>query len=667
MALETGRRLGPYEIEGVLGAGGMGEVYRARDPKLEREVAIKVLPEHFADDEERLRRFEREARALASLNHPNVAQIHGVDQVDGTCFLVLEFVPGQTLGELLSRGPLPVAQAIDVCRRIAAGLEAAHEAGVIHRDLTPDNVRVTPGNEVKLLDFGLARGIEGPGSGLGVRQESGALTTEEGRLLGTPSYMAPEQARGHAVDRRVDVWALGCVLFECLAGRRPFEGATASDVIAAVLEREPDLSHLPASTPPRLRELIERCLRKDTRVRLRDAGDAQVLLEECAAGTDDATSRAPVRRGVPAPMLLVAVLVGAVVGWLVTRPSPDDAPPLPVAITTSQYLDENPTWNPDGTWIAFTRMTSGSNDIWLKDLTSGHERLRRGGPGDQHAPAWSPKGDYIAYVTTDRPGTPIMLMPPHEEGSRGERELIDTGARTFDSARYSGSLGSRPWSNDGKSLLVSRNTGDGTIAVFRVGRDDDSIEQLTFPPTGMMDLTASHSFDGTRIAFVRISLTKGPIMTMPAEGGEPEVLVEDVTNDAEPCWTPDGESLLFIHSADCSTSVLRYDLADGSTKQLVIMPRQAANNGLSISADGRVAYAAGWHDTSLVSHELATGELHWLNQHTLNNYAPRYSPSGSEVAYHSNRTGDPEIWVREADGVERRITRDPAADYGPDW
>jgi serine/threonine protein kinase len=217
VSLAAGSTLAHYTILAPLGAGAMGEVYRARDSKLGREVAIKVLPEHFADDEERLRRFEREAQTLASLNHPNVAQIFGVDQVGDTCFLVLELVPGESLEERLKRGPLSIDESLDVCKQIAEGLEAAHEAGVIHRDLKPANVRLTPDGKVKLLDFGLAKPAN---EGAGGSTTDSVLSTEAGRLLGTPTYMAPEQARGKSIDKRVDIWAFGCVLYECLTGKR---------------------------------------------------------------------------------------------------------------------------------------------------------------------------------------------------------------------------------------------------------------------------------------------------------------------------------------------------------------------------------------------------------------------------------------------------------------
>jgi serine/threonine protein kinase len=284
MPLTAGQTLSFYEILGPLGAGGMGEVYLARDTRLEREVAIKVLPEELAGDEERLRRFDREAKTLASLNHTNVAGIHNIDQEGDTCFLAMELVPGEDLEERLKAGALPLDEALDVCRQIAEGLEAAHEAGVVHRDLKPANVRLTPEGAVKILDFGLAKPI-GPKartSGKTGAQSDSFLVTSEGMILGTPTYMSPEQARGKPVDRRTDIWAFGCVLFECLTGKRAFKGNAFGDLIVAILEHEVDLGALPATTPPRVRELIERCLVKDPRTRLRDIGEARLVL-----GLDD--------------------------------------------------------------------------------------------------------------------------------------------------------------------------------------------------------------------------------------------------------------------------------------------------------------------------------------------------------------------------------------------
>ncbi len=303
MPLPTGARLGPYEIVAPLGAGGMGEVYRARDARLQRDVAIKGLPTEFARHPERLARFEREARLLASLSHPNVAAIFGLEEADGTPWLVLELIEGETLAQQLARGPLPVRDAIELGMQIAAGVEAAHERGIVHRDLKPGNVMITASRVAKVLDFGLAKdgaaeAASGPASS--VSPTMAISTTGMGVVLGTAPYMSPEQARGYAVDRRADVWAFGCVLFECLAGRQAFAGDTVSDVIARILEREPDWDTLPVAAPQRLRDLVRRCLTKDLESRPRDIGDLRrelaAIAQELstgASGSSPAIASAP--------------------------------------------------------------------------------------------------------------------------------------------------------------------------------------------------------------------------------------------------------------------------------------------------------------------------------------------------------------------------------------
>ena len=276
MTLAVGTKLGPYEITAPLGAGGMGEVYRARDTRLGRDVAIKGLPDAFAQSPERLARFEREARLLASLNHPNIAGIFGLEDASGTPYLVLELVEGESLAQRLARGALAVRETLDIGGQIAAAIEAAHERGIVHRDLKPGNVMITAARAVKVLDFGLAKGgaIEAASAtDLSASPTMALSATGAGVILGTASYMSPEQARGQSVDRRTDVWAFGCVLFECLAGRQTFGGDTVSDVIARILEREPDWNALPAGTPARLRDVIGRCLTKDAEQRPRDIGD----------------------------------------------------------------------------------------------------------------------------------------------------------------------------------------------------------------------------------------------------------------------------------------------------------------------------------------------------------------------------------------------------------
>ncbi|HYJ34315.1 MAG TPA: protein kinase [Candidatus Binatia bacterium] len=300
MALTSGTRIGGYEIAGALGAGGMGEVYRARDTRLDRTVAIKALPDTFAKDPARLARFEREAKLLASLNHPNIAGIHGIVDADGVPYLVLEFVAGETLGSRLARGALSLEETLPAAVQIASAVEAAHERGVVHRDLKPGNVMITPAGVVKVLDFGIAKDRSALPSSSSVAGTE--PITAEGAVLGTTAYMSPEQARGQAVDHRTDIWAFGCILFECLSGSRPFPGATGSDVIAKVLEREPEWSAIPSGTPARLRDLLKRCLVKDPSARAGAIGALRKELAEMADG-----SRAP-RSGQAAAIPSLAVL-----------------------------------------------------------------------------------------------------------------------------------------------------------------------------------------------------------------------------------------------------------------------------------------------------------------------------------------------------------------------
>jgi len=288
MAIPTGTKFGSYEIVAQIGAGGMGEVYQAHDIKLCRDVAIKVLPEAFAQDPERLSRFQREAKMLAALNHPNIATIHGLEQSGGTSYLVMELVSGETLAERVKAGPLGIEEALKIAVQIADALEAAHEKSIIHRDLKPANVKVTSEGRVKVLDFGLAKAFTGDTSpeDIGNSHTLSGAATMQGVILGTAAYMSPEQARGKPVDKRTDIWAFGVVLYELLTARHIFRGETFSDTIAAILEREPDWKALPPATPPRIRDLLQRCLQKDAQRRLRDLGDARIEIEEALASKE---------------------------------------------------------------------------------------------------------------------------------------------------------------------------------------------------------------------------------------------------------------------------------------------------------------------------------------------------------------------------------------------
>src|SRR5215208_3648935 len=317
MSLSIGARLGVYEILGTLGAGGMGEVYRARDTRLHREVALKILPETFARDRDRLARFEREAQVLASLNHPNIAQIYGLEESTGVPALIMEFVPGQTLEEVVRRLPsgtgLPLQQALGIARQIATALDAAHEAGIVHRDLKPANVKVRDDGTVKVLDFGLAKAVTVADQGSGASNGSAPVDsptyaasamTQVGSVVGTAAYMAPEQARGRTVDKRADIWSFGVILFEMLTGQRLFAGDTVADTIAAVLTRDLDLAMLPADVPPHVHTLIQRCLDRDPKRRLRDIGEAEHHLDPSVS-----SSALPSRAATTSSQMSAAVVV----------------------------------------------------------------------------------------------------------------------------------------------------------------------------------------------------------------------------------------------------------------------------------------------------------------------------------------------------------------------
>jgi len=389
MPLVSGTKLGPYEIVSPLGAGGMGEVYRARDQRLGRDVALKVLPEAFAGDAQRMARFEREAKVLASLNHPNIAVLYGFEESSGTRALVMELVEGPTLDERIKQGTLGLEEALLIAKQIAEALEYAHERGIIHRDLKPSNVKLTEDGQVKLLDFGLAKALEGETSQEELQNSPtlSAAATRAGVMLGTAAYMAPEQARGKRVDRRADIWAFGCVLYEMLAGRDAFGGETTSDILACVIRAEPDWSSIPASVPRRIQELVRRCLQKDPKQRLQAIGEARITVDGAVAGSSDEAAAAAQttrprellsRRALPWGVAAVGLAVTMVFGGLLLHRRPPDPPPV---MRASLLLPEplggvfsaNPgspiVLSPDGSRLVFVGSPAGKPpQLYLRQL-----------------------------------------------------------------------------------------------------------------------------------------------------------------------------------------------------------------------------------------------------------------------------------------------------------
>jgi hypothetical protein len=397
--------LGHYRLVEKIGEGGMGVVWRALDTTLDRQAAIKILPEIFASDQDRLLRFEREAKVLASLNHPGIASIFGLHETEGVRFLAMEYVPGEDLAARLSRGPLAVEEALEIGRRIAEALEAAHEIGVVHRDLKPANVMITEEGQVKLLDFGLAKAL---GAEAAAGSEALSLSptvtspaTMLGTILGTAAYMSPEQARGGAVDKRADIWAFGCLLLEMLTGKRTFEGSTVTDTLAAVLRAEIDLDDLPRDVPPSVRRLLERCLDRDPRTRLRDAGEARIVLEEPGQEAVDG-ERAAGPRASRLPWIIAAVvaaLLGVAVGRLLLSPATDEMPVLSFRITGEdpELRTGSIALSPDGrNLVMLVEMSGGMTELWLRPLGESRARPLPGSRGGL-LPFWSPDSRELAF------------------------------------------------------------------------------------------------------------------------------------------------------------------------------------------------------------------------------------------------------------------------------
>ena len=513
MTLVPGTKLGPYEIVAPLGAGGMGEVYRARDTRLGRDVAIKALPEGFDRDPERVARFEREAKLLASLHHANVGAIFGLEEVDGRRYLVLEFVEGETLSARLSRGAPPVDEALAVCAQIAAAVEAAHETGVIHRDLKPGNVMLKPDGTVKVLDFGLAKASAADGSSRDVDlSASPTMTyaaTGAGVILGTAAYMSPEQARGKPVDRRTDIWSFGCVLYECLSSRRAFEGETVSDLVARILEREPDWTAVPANVPPAISRLLRRCLTKDARERLRDIGEARITLGEARAPVASAppptTSASPARavRLRTTALLAIVAVAGIALGAFVPGLRPASTERLTRLAVVSPDADADfgvlGTYAiaPDGGSLVFALADSqGTTRLFVRPLEKDESRVLEGTEGAQW-PFWSPDSRDIAFFSEGR----LRRVPASGGSVRSVCEALNGRGGAW------GSAGVIVFAPDPRGGLAAVDAGGGApraVTVIDSAADETSHRFPSFLPDGRHFLFVVNEVEGRREPQVQV-------------------------------------------------------------------------------------------------------------------------------------------------------------------
>jgi Tol biopolymer transport system component/aminoglycoside phosphotransferase (APT) family kinase protein len=428
MSVDVGTRLGSLEITALLGKGGMGEVYRARDTKLKRDVAIKTLPDAFANDADRLQRFQHEAQVLASLNHPNIAQIYGLEDSNSTRCIVMELVDGETLQELLKRGPIPIDEALLIAKQITEALEAAHERDIVHRDLKPANIKLTTNGIVKVLDFGLAK-VRKAEAASDLSNSPTLMTARSapGIILGTAPYMSPEQAKGQEESRTSDVWAFGCVLYEMLTGHAPFEGETVSEVFAGILKGEPDWNQLPTETPENIRRLLRRCLRKERRVRLQHIGDARLEIEEQSPVAPQLVPRRREHAWITA-LVVVAVLAVAM-GIREFRGVPRAAE-MRLEITTPPTADPaSIAISPDGQKILFVATSEGQSKLWLRPLDSVTGRVLAGTDGASF-PFWSPDSQSVGFfakgklkrVDVDRGAVQILADAPEGRGGSWNRD-----------------------------------------------------------------------------------------------------------------------------------------------------------------------------------------------------------------------------------------------------
>jgi serine/threonine protein kinase len=639
----AGSRFGLYEIVELLGAGGMGEVYRARDTRLDRQVALKVLSQALGQDADRLARFDREARILASLNHPGIAAIHGIDECDGVRALVLEFVEGGTLADrLLARSTLPVDETLEIARQIADALDAAHERGIVHRDLKPSNVGLTRGGAVKLLDFGIAKTNSTPAAFLNAEDDRLAaatvtLATRDGRVLGTVAYMSPEQARGQTVDKRTDIWAFGCVVFEMLTGTRAFSSTTDSDTVVAVLEHEPKWKALPPAVPANLRRLLERCLEKDVRRRLRDIGDAREYLT-VHADTDEARSM-PRRRRVEFQRL-----------------------------TDEVGLNESPAISPDGKMVAFVAAVDGRLQVWIRLLTGGTPLQVTRDDVDHLHPRWAPDSSSLIYYTpSDDPGG---------EGTLWEVSALGGLPRPIIGAISGGDI-----SHDGRRIAFLR-ADEGRAVLTTVARDGSDSQPVTSVARGHFSRFPRWSPDDQWLAFHGRGRTVWDerLWIVPAQGGECRAIAR-ATFMRGVSWLPNGSGLVYSSSGGSTlpyppTFNLRIVEIDGSADEQItcgdvslVEPDVHASGRLVVS---RVRSQSDiWKCPVGDSAAENTSRMTQVTMQTGQVQTPSISPDGSQLVYLSDNGGHANLWVVRTDGTRaRQITfeRDPAITIGtPRW
>ena len=662
----VGTSISHYKILEKIGEGGMGEVYRATDTKLNRDVALKILPEQFASDSQRMGRFQREAEVLASLDHPNIGQIYGIEEAGATKALVLQLIEGPTLAEKIAQGAIPLEETLKIALQIAEGLEAAHEKGVIHRDLKPANIKVTPEGQVKILDFGLAKALEGetPDSSLSQSPTLTNAATQAGVILGTAAYMSPEQARGQPVDKRADIFAFGAVLYECLTGKRAFEGEDISDTLASILAREPNWEALSIATPQRIRDLLQRCFEKDSKDRLPHIAEARFQVgktlkeptTELPMGIAGAAQPPLWRRAIPWVITLVAVVVAGIAGWWVTqlgvvtpvtlqRFSID----LPEETVFPPGVGTNFDISPDGQSLVYVGVDAGGQRLYLRHLDE-LEATPIPGTEDAIMPFFSPDGQWVAFG--DLSGTRLKRVPL----SGGEPFTLCTQCvEGF-------------WGDDGSIVFDDKNG-----SLWRIPEVGSSPELLAkpMPNRGVPGMTRPVLLPGAEAVLFEIAargtFASGGVGVLSLENNEFVVVSNEGAN---PLYSSSGH-ILFARENTLFAVPFDVERFEVTGPAVPVLQGVRVENGRALQADvsrdGLLVYQP-------AGTEMGT-QLVWVNREGILEsvldeqwrvfVSPRISPDGKKVAVQINDGGDTDIWIHDS-GTFRLLTTDGESAF-PVW
>ena len=706
MPLAVGSRIAHYDVTALIGEGGMGQVYQATDTKLNRQVALKILPEAFAADPDRLARFQREAQVLASLNHPNIAQIHGIEEQDDTRALVLELVEGPTLAERIKQGPIPLDEALPIAKQIAEALEAAHEAGVIHRDLKPANIKVREDGTVKVLDFGLAKALDpSPTSDPSQSPTLTAAATQMGVIMGTAAYMSPEQAAGQPTDKRGDIWSFGVVLFEMLTAQRLFTGKTVSHVLAKVLDRDVDFEALPTTTPEPCRRLLSRCLEREPKRRLRDVGEAVIHLEEAAAApaVGPSAGAATVALRVwqrPMPLVIIALVLVAMTGltvWSLMRaaarptlqPTNRFAITLPASGEFAFGLGNGLALSPDGRSLVYVGLAEGTElnpqQLYQRTMDQLDVRPLRDTQG-ANRPFFSPDGEWVGFAAAaglrrvSLAGGSALTISALDSGFRGGSwgpdDTVVFATANSGLLRVSASGGipepvTRP-EDDGESYSSPHVLPGGRAVLFYIRSATlevdqiavysfDTREQRVLLPGKLPRFAAGHLVFGRGASLwaapfdvIRLELTGEPFLVLEdvAVIGGSALLQFDIADDGSLVYLPGG-------AAEAERTLVWVD-REGREEPLTAEPR--VYESVRISPDGtRVALSALDQETDIWIWDFSRETLTRLSFDPAGDFYPVWTPDGQRVVFESHRSGEGNLFAKSADGTGEveRLTESP--------